>query len=71
MIVTKDWVMRYRTPEGDWTATQLDALGVTSRKEVETVVGREVSEVQRRAFEAAGIDANAHMPMWWRHVRRP
>jgi hypothetical protein len=54
MIVTREWVMRHRTPNGGWTRAQLDAIGVKwppKRGWVVTVIGRDLPDDAVQAFE--------------------
>lgn len=55
MKITRQYIMDHRTERGSWTRPQIEALGIKwpPRKGwINEVVGKELSEDKRKAFEA-------------------
>jgi len=55
MILTRKYIMRYRTDKGAWTRAQIEALGLRWSPErgwIDRVVGTELSEYNRILFES-------------------
>jgi len=52
--VSEAWIHRFKTLRGGWTQKQLAALGVSwppVKGWIRRVVGRQIHDTQRRAFE--------------------
>lgn len=55
MVITAKWIHKHKTAAGGWTAAQLIAIGVSwppFHGWIGKAIGQEISEQQRRAFEA-------------------
>ena len=64
MTITPRWVHANKTKNGGWTRTQLSAIGVAWPPEkgwIGRVLGQEISEAQREAFECESARAQAHL----------
>jgi len=54
MIVTKDFIMKYRTAKGGWTRSQIEDLGMAwpaKRGWKDRAVGKEISEERAESFK--------------------
>ena len=54
MIITKDFIMKYRTTRGSWTRSQIEDLGITwpaKRGWKDRVVGTEITEEKAESFK--------------------
>lgn len=54
MIVTKDWIKKYRSKNGGYTKKQLNAVGIEwpPRKGwINEVVGKEIADDEKIIFE--------------------
>lgn len=58
MQITSEWLHTHATRGCGWTKAQLRILGVTSQRKgwLSALVGIEITEAQRAAFEQAGAD---------------
>ena len=56
MILTKEYIMKYRTKKGAWTKKQLEALGIKwppSKGWIKKLEGKEISVENAKIFEGA------------------
>jgi hypothetical protein len=75
MVMTSAWIHRYATRNRGWTKKQLAILGVAwppRRGWLRAMVGREITEEQRAAFEHAHAQREAanwfaQLPADWEH----
>lgn len=55
MKITRKYIMQHRTEKGAWTRPQIEALGIDwppTKGWIDRVIGKELSDDKRKAFEA-------------------
>lgn len=66
MVITARWIHAHKTKNGAWTRRQLAAIGIDWPPEkgwIGRVLGREISEDQRRTFVEESAQAQSRLAL--------